>query len=524
MLLALGFHGGVLCYWLIIGLQALWRFHESSRRHEREALELMARASALETQVVQARLGALKMQLQPHFLFNTLNAVVSLVRARRGREAEDTLAHLSDLLRWVLDDSEHQEVPLSRELEYVRLYLAVERVRFSDRLRVDMRIAPDALDAAVPHLCLQPIVENAIRHGIEASASAGELVISARRVGGMLELVVEDDGPGFRGVRQPVGIGLANTRLRLAELYGDRAVAHAGQRARRRRHRHADAAVPRVRGTRDAIARRDAARPGGGAMTRGATLDALVVDDEPFARSGLRLLLEDDEDITSIREAASGRAAIDAMAARRPDLVLLDVQMPGMSGFDVVDAVGVASMPGVVFVTAHDRYAVRAFEVNAIDYLLKPVTASRFSEAMARAKARLQTEEKQSAQLSGLLRTVAAPNQYVTRLAARDGGRTTLIDVDTVEWMKAAENYVELHVGRATHLVHVPLTTLCGWLDPQQFIRVHRSIVVATRMIRDLEPSGHGEYEIRLLSGIQLTTGRTYHAQIRKLTQNPLVR
>ncbi len=223
MLLALGFHGSAVCYWLIIGLQALWRFHESSRRHEREALELMARAAALETQVVQARLGALKMQLQPHFLFNTLNAVVSLVRARRGREAEDTLAHLSDLLRWVLDDSDHQEVPLSRELEYVRLYLAVERVRFSDRLHIEMRIAPDALDAAVPHLCLQPIVENAIRHGIEASAAAGELVIGARRIGTMLELVVEDDGPGLRGVRQPVGIGLANTRLRLAELYGDRA-------------------------------------------------------------------------------------------------------------------------------------------------------------------------------------------------------------------------------------------------------------------------------------------------------------
>ena len=222
-LLAVGLHGSILCYWLIIGLQALWRFHESSRRHEREALELMARASALETQVVQARLGALKMQLQPHFLFNTLNAVVSLVRARRGREAEDTLAHLSDLLRWVLDDSEQQEVPLARELEYVRLYLAVERVRFADRLHVDMRIAPDSLDAAVPHLCLQPIVENAIRHGIEASASAGELVIGARRVGGRLELVVEDDGPGFRNPRQPVGIGLANTRLRLAELYGERA-------------------------------------------------------------------------------------------------------------------------------------------------------------------------------------------------------------------------------------------------------------------------------------------------------------
>ena len=193
-------------------------------------------------------------------------------------------------------------------------------------------------------------------------------------------------------------------------------------------------------------------------MTRGVTLDALVVDDEPFARSGLRLLLEDDEDITSIREAASGRAAIDAMAARRPDLVLLDVQMPGMSGFDVVDAVGVAAMPGVVFVTAHDRYAVRAFEINAIDYLLKPVTAPRFSEAMARAKARLRTEEAQSAQLSGLLRTVAAPNQYAR--AWRPGTVAGPRSSTSTPWnVKAAENYVELHVGRATHLVHVPSTS-----------------------------------------------------------------
>jgi two-component system, LytTR family, sensor kinase len=223
ILMAVGFHTSFLCYWMIIGLQSLWQAQQSARRHERAVLELAAKASALETQVVQARLGALKMQLQPHFLFNTLNAVVSLVRARRGREAEDTLAHLSDLLRWVLDDREQQEVPLSRELEYVRLYLAVERVRFADRLRIELRVAPDALDAAVPHLCLQPIVENAIRHGIEASSSAGEIVISAERANGMLRLAVEDDGPGFRSFRQPVGIGLANTRLRLAELYGERA-------------------------------------------------------------------------------------------------------------------------------------------------------------------------------------------------------------------------------------------------------------------------------------------------------------
>ena len=250
----------------------------------------------------------------------------------------------------------------------------------------------------------------------------------------------------------------------------------------------------------------------------------LIVDDEPLAREWVRNGLQDEPDIEIIGECGDGFEAVRAIAELKPALVLLDVQMPGLSGFDVVDAVGAAAMPGVVFVTAHDRYAVRAFEINAIDYLLKPVTATRFSEAMGKAKARLGSREAMGAQLAGLLRTVAAPTQYITRLAARDGGRTTLIDVDTVEWMRAAENYVELHAGKATHLVHVPLTTLCGWLNPQDFIRVHRSLVVATRMIRDLEPAGHGEYEIRLHSGVQLTTGRTYHAQIRKLTQNPLGR
>jgi signal transduction histidine kinase len=224
VLLALGFHGSMLQYWLILGLQALWQYHQQSRRHEREALELLARAASLETQVVQARLGALKMQLQPHFLFNTLNAVVALIRAGRGREAEDTLAHLSDLLRWVLDDGERQEVPLARELQHAKLYLAVERVRFADRLQVDLRVQPETLDAAVPHLCLQPIVENAIRHGVEAVGSAGRIVIAARRIDAQLQLTVQDDGPGFRHGQTGSGIGLANTRSRLAELYGGRAV------------------------------------------------------------------------------------------------------------------------------------------------------------------------------------------------------------------------------------------------------------------------------------------------------------
>jgi LytS/YehU family sensor histidine kinase len=167
----------------------------------------------------------MKMQLQPHFLFNTLNAIMVLVRQQNSRAAEDMLSHLSDLLRCVLEDVEAQEVPLRRELHYLKLYLSIEQVRFPDRLRVEISADVAVQDAAVPQFALQPIVENAIRHGIGASGSAGRVAISARRVNDTLEIRVEDDGPGL--ARQidsnEKGIGLANTRARLEQLYGSAA-------------------------------------------------------------------------------------------------------------------------------------------------------------------------------------------------------------------------------------------------------------------------------------------------------------
>jgi two-component system, LytTR family, sensor kinase len=239
-LMVLGFHGNVLIYWALHGMQAGWRFYWRFREREQEALRLQLQASELRTELVRAQLSALKMQLQPHFLFNTLNAVVVLVRQQKGREAEDTLARLSDLLRWVLEDVGSQEVPLRRELEYLRLYLAIEQTRFQDRLRVDLAIAPDVLDARVPHMGLQPLVENAIRHGIERRAAAGRVSVRASREDGLVRIDVEDDGPGFStdaasdsasgAASVSGGIGLANTRARLVQLYGEAASLATGNR------------------------------------------------------------------------------------------------------------------------------------------------------------------------------------------------------------------------------------------------------------------------------------------------------
>lgn len=230
-LLIIGFHQGVITYWTILGVQYGIRYYHSDRERKQQALRLELRASELQSQLMQAQLGALKMQLQPHFLFNTLNAIMVLVRQQKTRPAEDMLAHLSDLLRCVLEDVEAQEVPLRRELEYLQLYLSIEQVRFQDRLRVEIAADPALIEAAVPQMALQPIVENAIRHGVGRSSSAGRIKISATRASDTLELRVQDDGPGFLA-QEPrfrddsianKGIGLSNTRARLQQLYGDHA-------------------------------------------------------------------------------------------------------------------------------------------------------------------------------------------------------------------------------------------------------------------------------------------------------------
>jgi sensor histidine kinase YesM len=225
VLLVLSFHNNILMYWTILGIQYAFQYYQRYQERRQHALRLEVDAAELQSQLVQAQLGALKAQLQPHFLFNTLNAIMVLVRQRKGEQAEEMLALLSDLLRCVLEDVEAQEVPLRRELEYVRLYLAIEQVRFQDRLRVEISAPPELLDAALPHMSLQPLVENAVRHGIGRRSAAGRIAISAARTGDALEIRITDDGPGLPpgGLSLGAGIGLANTRARLQQLYAERA-------------------------------------------------------------------------------------------------------------------------------------------------------------------------------------------------------------------------------------------------------------------------------------------------------------
>jgi hypothetical protein len=209
-------HLGILIYWGVVGFKSAFNYYQKYRERELQT-------SQLEARLAQSRLQVLKMQLHPHFLFNTLNAISELIY-KDPESADRMITDLSDLLRMSFEKLEVQEVPLKQELEFLEKYIEIERMRFHDRLKIEMQIAPETLDAGVPNMILQPLVENAIKHGIAPRSSGGRIDIAVARSNGHLELTVRDDGIGvpFGDLENlPEGVGLSNTRRRLRHLYGD---------------------------------------------------------------------------------------------------------------------------------------------------------------------------------------------------------------------------------------------------------------------------------------------------------------
>ncbi len=250
----------------------------------------------------------------------------------------------------------------------------------------------------------------------------------------------------------------------------------------------------------------------------------LVVDDEPPARARIAKLLADRDGFEPIGECTNGRDALDAIREQHPDLVLLDVQMPEMSGLDVLEALDPDTMPAVIFVTAYDQHALRAFELHAVDYLLKPFDDERFTLALDRAKSRIERGHLAglSRRLLTLLRTVqqgrdetpallAGPApQPLDRLAIRSGDRILIVKVEEIDWIEGAGVYARLHVGAKAHLIRETLTNLAEQLDPERFVRIHRSTIVNRDRVRELRSYFHGEYLVLLTDGTQLKLSRTY--------------
>lgn len=245
-------------------------------------------------------------------------------------------------------------------------------------------------------------------------------------------------------------------------------------------------------------------------------LRVLVVDDEAPARQRLVDLLHRDAGVGTIAEASDGLAAVDAIERGRPDLVFLDVQMPELDGLGVVDAVGAARMPLTVFVTAYDQHAVRAFEANALDYLLKPFSDERLEATMARARARLGERDLRGfgQRLMDLAAATSAAPRYWDRLVVKAGGTTRFVRAAEIEWIEGAGVYATLHIGATQFLYRAALAELAERLDPRRFVRIHRSAIVNLESVVQLEPLSHGEFEVVLKSGARSRISRTFRAQL----------
>jgi two-component system LytT family response regulator len=258
-------------------------------------------------------------------------------------------------------------------------------------------------------------------------------------------------------------------------------------------------------------------------MTTDSPVRTLIVDDEPLARKRLRDLLANERTLEIIGEASSGSEAVKVIHAEHPDLVFLDIQMPGMDGFGVIREIANDDPPLVVFVTAHDEHAIKAFEVQAVDYVLKPVLEPRLKEAVRRATERLRAGKRDmSGELSRLLERLAQstpPQAAIGRLPIKRDGSVTFVRTDDIDWLEADGDYVRIHAGKATHVVRDTIGEVIAKLPAERFVRVHRSIVVNMERIREVQPWFKGDYVLILHDGTKLRSGRTYRAVVQALIE-----
>jgi len=251
----------------------------------------------------------------------------------------------------------------------------------------------------------------------------------------------------------------------------------------------------------------------------------LIVDDEPLAREKLRGFLEKEDDIEIVAECRNGREALETIEAEEPDLVFLDVQMPEMDGFEVLEHTDRDKLPAVIFTTAYDQYALKAFEVHAIDYLLKPFDRERFAEALGRARGereRRQVDQMRQ-QLMALLGEVEKRHaRFPERLVVKTSGKVVFVKVGDIDWIDAAGNYVRLHVAGDSYLMRETMGRVEERLDPELFLRIHRSTIVNIERIRELQQQFHGDYLVVLKNGQRLTLSRSYRDKIQELLDRSL--
>jgi two-component system, LytTR family, response regulator len=259
-------------------------------------------------------------------------------------------------------------------------------------------------------------------------------------------------------------------------------------------------------------------------MTDATRIRALVVDDEPLARAMIREMLEGDSEVEITGECVNGLEAVEAIKSSAPDIVFLDIQMPEIGGFEVLESLESSAHPYVIFVTAYDQHAVRAFEVHALDYLLKPFDRERFEVAWQRAKAhiKLNRTSRRDQDIIALLEELKAGPRYLERLVIKNGGRVFFLHVQDVHCIEAEGNYVRVYDNQKGYLLRETISSLEEQLDPKQFLRIHRSAIVKIDRIKEMQPWFHGEYRIIMENGKQLALSRNYRSNLQEAVGNGL--
>ena len=256
------------------------------------------------------------------------------------------------------------------------------------------------------------------------------------------------------------------------------------------------------------------------------TMRTIIADDEHLARKKLRILLNMESGIQVTAECQDGKQTIAAVMALKPDLLFLDIRMPDLDGFQVLDSLPSNELPAVVFTTAFDQYAIRAFEAHALDYLLKPFTGKRLHQAVERARTEILRSHDQH--LTGRILDLLAeakgrPRQVDRRLVVKAGGRVVFLDQDEIDWIEAAANYVKINVGKDSYLLREGIGRISEALDPERFVRVHRSIIINASKLKELLPCDSSEYIAVLRNGKQLSCSRSYRTQLQRLINKNLL-
>ena len=450
------------------------------------------RLRAQEQAELQSRIQALQSRIRPHFLFNSMNIIASLI-AVDPETAESVVEDLSELFRASLNDAGNR-VSVEEELELCRRYVRIEALRLGDRLHMEWDVSGDLTGLRLPMLTLQPLLENAIYHGVQPLPEGGTITVKMWTDEDNLRVTITNPLPPAQAQTHAEGnkMALDNIRSRLAVLYGDKAElktgASDGEYLGRAQNPHDWGVCYEPR--------------------RRSRVNILIVDDESLARDRLKRIIEDLDGHQVVGEAANGMEAVEQMGSLDADIVLLDIRMPGMDGLETARHLGTfEEPPAVIFCTAYEEHAIEAFDLQAVGYLLKPVRRENVGEALARAQ---RINRAQMAALS------SASDQRRSHISARSRRGIELIPIEDVRFFQADQKYVTVrHQGGET-IIDEPLRDLEEEFS-DLLLRVHRNALVAVQHIEGVERTNDGHYQIAL-RGIddRLDISRRHVATVRR--------